>query len=123
MLQPMIENAVFHGFENLQEMGQLRIMIKKEDDTIVFKVRDNGQGFDETKLKSILGEDQQKADMQRFNSIGLSNVHKRIKLHFGEKYGLNIRSTLSKGTEVTIVIPAIVINTDSKGDGSENTDS
>lgn len=114
LLQPMIENAVFHGFEGLEEMGELHISIKKENDEVVFKVKDNGQGFDTKRLKHILEEDKD-TTRQRFNSIGLSNVHKRIKLHFGEKYGLDIKSTLLKGTEVTIVIPAIPNNTDNKG--------
>lgn len=121
LLQPMIENAVFHGFEGLEKMGELHISIKKENDLIVFKIKDNGQGFDTKKLNSILYDDQN-ATRQRFNSIGLSNVHKRIKLHFGEKYGLDIQSTLSEGTEVTIAIPAIQNNKDNKGEGNEVTD-
>ncbi len=119
MLQPMIENAVFHGFEGMQEMGELDIIIKREGDTIILSVVDNGQGFEQEKLKTILQEDSQKASRQRFNSIGLSNVHKRIKLHFGEEYGLNIQSVPGRGTTVVISIPAIE---DGGEESHENTD-
>ncbi len=108
MLQPMIENAVFHGFEGLQRMGELDIIIKKEEDEILFSVADNGQGFETERMKTILEEDIQKTRRQRFNSIGLSNVHKRIKLHFGEQYGLTIQSRLNEGTTVLVRIPAIL---------------
>ncbi len=122
LLQPIIENSIFHGFESMREKGELHIKIKKENDVIIFNVEDNGQGFDQKKLKTILKEDDQKKIKQRFNSIGLSNVHKRIKLHFGEEYGLNIQSELGRGTRVVIITPAIEINSENKGECYEDTD-
>lgn len=122
LLQPIIENSIFHGFEGMAAKGELSIRVHKENDNIVFIVEDNGQGFDPYKLSTILEDDEERNLKQKFNSIGLSNVHKRIKLHFGDKYGITIYSELGKGTKVVIVIPAILINSDNEGDNHENTD-
>ncbi len=111
LLQPIIENSVFHGFEGLHTKGEINIKIVRENGNIVFTVADNGQGFDADKLKSILEQDEG-SNKQKFNSIGLSNVHKRIKLHFGEEYGITIHSRPGEGTKVVIVIPAVSIKSD-----------
>jgi two-component system sensor histidine kinase YesM len=121
LLQPIIENSVFHGFEGIHTKGEINIKIVREDGNIVFTVADNGQGFDTDKLKSILEQDEE-SNKQKFNSIGLSNVHKRIKLHFGEEYGITIHSRPGAGTKVIIVIPAISMKLDDEGENHENTD-
>jgi two-component system sensor histidine kinase YesM len=108
LLQPVIENAVFHGFEGLQRKGLLKISIDCESDKIIFKVEDNGNGMTDNMLSSIFQGEENNIN-KKFNSIGLSNVQKRIKLHFGEQYGLYADSILGQGTIVTIVVPAIGI--------------
>ncbi len=120
LLQPIIENAVLHGFEGLEKHGDLNICIRKEGNNIIFCVTDNGKGFDQNILPFIL-ETKQEPSKQRFNSIGLSNVHRRIQLHFGKQYGLSVQSEEKKGTRVTIVIPAMGMQSGSEGVGYEDT--
>lgn len=106
LLQPVIENAIFHGIEASDRKGLLKISIKQEADSIIFKVEDNGKGINESILKTVFKEETE-IKRNRFNSIGIPNIQKRIKLHFGEEYGLTIDSVDNKGTTVTIIIPAI----------------
>jgi len=84
----------------------LRIGVKKCSQDIVFEVRDDGVGMGETKLAELVGrlsaQEEAAAD-----HLGLKNVHDRIKLYFGERYGLTIDSKAGEGTSVTLTIPAI----------------
>lgn len=106
LLQPVIENAVFHGFEGLDKKGEVNIKIFVSNDRVIFKVRDNGRGIEESVLRGIL-QDNGHESHRKLNAIGLSNVARRIKLHFGEQYGVSIDSIYGQGTEVTIEIPAL----------------
>lgn len=106
LLQPIIENAVFHGFEGLKERGLIYISIYKWEDQIIFKIQDNGVGMEKEDIESILQKNEEKRK-NRFNSIGIPNINKRLKLHFGETHGLSIRSEKGWGTLVTIATPAI----------------
>lgn len=109
ILQPLVENAVRHGLEHLPEGGAVWISGSLENETIRLTIRDNGKGIPAEKLRSIqaklLNDDYE--DGSGKASIGLSNVNERVKLYFGEKYGVFIDSQFGNGTVVTIVIPAI----------------
>lgn len=106
LLQPVIENAIFHGIEGVERKGLLKISIYKKDEVIIFEVEDNGKGMSKDTLDSIFKEENDVVH-NRFNSIGIQNIQKRIVLHFGEKYGILIKSIDNQGTLVTIVIPAL----------------
>ena len=96
-LQPIVENSIIHGFETVETEGYLRITGSIENGKRYFVVEDNGKGMTSAKILEVLNSDE--------NSIGIKNIDKRVKLLFGEEYGLNIESQESKGTKVCIMIP------------------
>lgn len=103
LIQPLVENAFVHGLEGLKGGGEIRVIINKSDKLRIY-VRDNGMGMSEEKLAMIRKglEEGQTVDSHH---IGISNVNQRIKLMYGEEYGLIINSEKGKGTEVIIEIP------------------
>lgn len=105
LLQPIVENAIFHGFDRNMDNPTIRITGKKEEEKIVFCIHDNGKGMSEDKIKEIyLDEDK----IQRgFTNIGMANVRRRLQLNFGEQYGLKIESKLGEGTMILVNLPAI----------------
>jgi two-component system sensor histidine kinase YesM len=104
ILQPIIENAIYHGINKLQEKGEIVIKAYIEDACIIFTVSDNGYGIKPSVLKGILDKEPQ-GDLS--SGVGLKNVNERIKLTYGEQYGLEIVSELDEGTTVFIRIPVI----------------
>lgn len=109
LLQPVIENAIFHGIEGVDRKGLLKISAYKSGNRIVFVVEDNGKGIENEVLQSIFKEDEDIAH-KRINSIGIPNIQKRVKLFFGEDYGLSIKSEDEHGTQVKVSIPAIPLD-------------
>lgn len=111
-LQPIIENAVFHGLGSRVSGGLVRLHIEKSDQKIRIFVQDNGQGIPADKLKYLqkrLEESDgilKQSELKEHMGIALLNVNHRIKLTFGEEYGLYISSTVNLGTEVMLVVPA-----------------
>lgn len=106
-LQPIIENAFEHGFANMETGGVIWISCNKEKDTIVFTIEDNGQGMTKKQL-SDLTEYIDSKEYDSNKSVGVKNVNTRIKLYFGEKYGLQYSSTFGQGTIVKIIIPVVL---------------
>ena len=104
-LQPIIENAIFHGFETITSGGLISIKGEASDGDIRITVSDNGVGMEKEKAAEILLGDNSIKD--KFNRIGINNVHQRIKLHYGEKYGLKIESSPGNGTTVEVLLPAV----------------
>ena len=106
-LQPIIENFTVHGFDENKEMNIIKIHAYKDNDDIAIIIEDNGKGIDKDKyiglMKSL--ESESNKDLSAAGSIGLSNIHKRIKIIFGEEYGLSILSKSGSGTAVHIKIP------------------
>ncbi|MEK3732369.1 sensor histidine kinase [Paenibacillus sp. FSL M8-0334] len=104
LLQPLVENAVFHGFEGIDYKGLLMVSIYEEDGALIMKVEDNGRGFPEQ------GQLEKPAagPSDGFNSIGLTNIRNRIRLHFGPEYDLHIDRRAQGGTVVTIRVPIIL---------------
>ncbi|OGO80934.1 MAG: hypothetical protein A2Y21_06295 [Clostridiales bacterium GWC2_40_7] len=105
-LQPVIENAIYHGVKQKKEKGIISIKGSVKDENIIIYIEDDGVGMDAEKADSInreLKEDYIKED----HSIGLRNVNRRIKLVFGEKYGVTLESNRLKGTKVEIMVPKV----------------
>ncbi|EMS73001.1 sensor histidine kinase [Ruminiclostridium cellobioparum] len=96
-LQPIVENAIIHGFETVETGGYLKITGSIENGIRNFVVEDNGKGMTPEKNLKVMKSDE--------NSIGIKNIDKRVKLLFGEEYGLHIESQEGKGTKVCIMIP------------------
>lgn len=103
ILQPFVENAFFHAFNQIAG-GSINVMIWHENDTVICEVMDNGDGMDVTP-KGHFPEKKQKK--QQFSGIGIRNVHERIQLLYGEAYGIEITSKINEGTKVRILLPAI----------------
>ncbi|MGG1552883.1 cache domain-containing sensor histidine kinase [Paenibacillus ferrarius] len=104
VLQPLVENAIYHGMKHLPETGHIQITGRKRDDVIVLSVSDNGVGMSEEQLRALKLKAHGASDGKGF---GLHNVNHRIQLYFGEKYGLQFESELEEGTTVTMIIPAL----------------
>ncbi len=115
ILQPLVENAIYHGIEPKRDKGILYVGSKFEDGNLLIWVEDNGLGIDGAKLDSIrlkLAESphilsEQKQDSTKGDSIGIYNVNNRLKLTYGIQFGLNFESRKGEGTRVTITIPGL----------------
>ncbi len=109
-LQPLAENALYHGIKNKQSGGKITIRAKKADDhSVLLQVEDTGVGctpFKLAKIRDGLTLDNDDAFNQG-EGFGLANVHKRIMLYYGKEYGLTIESKYLEGTLVTVRIPLI----------------
>lgn len=102
VIQPFIENAFFHAFHNKSE-GYIHVMIHKEGEALICEVVDNGDGMGERNEQETLPRS--KGKRQLFSGIGVKNVNSRIKLLYGEPYGVSISSQLGEGTRVVITLP------------------
>ncbi len=111
LLQPLVENALYHGIKYKREGGGIRIRGYEKDNNIILEVIDNGVGMDENKLNKIKAVIEntslENSDIIRTtgDSFGLYNVAERIRLYYGNEYGLDIDSKENIGTKVTIVLP------------------
>lgn len=104
-LQPILENAIHHGIDKKEDGGMVQITGCQEGDRIVFEIKDNGIGIDGKVLENLMAELAGEIDLHSEN-IGLRNVSDRIRLMFGNQYGLQIRSD-SGITSVTVSFPII----------------
>lgn len=105
LLQPFVENAIYHGIRNKPDKGNVTIRGWEENGHIVFEVEDDGLGMTPAQLERIWTPED---DGVRRRGIGIHNVNERIRLHFGHEYGIKIRSEIEAGTCVTLTIPKIV---------------
>ncbi len=107
ILQPIVENAMIHGLGPKQGQGFITIKGYADGEDISIIVEDNGVGMTENEIETLLkGEDT--GSKERFSSIGLNNVNERIKLAYGENYGLYIKSQKDVFTSVEIRIPIVL---------------
>jgi len=102
VLQPLVENALYHGIKEKEGQGHIRVSVQKQDSGLVILIEDDGVGF------QVAGDSSQ-SQLKR-GGVGLQNVDQRLKLHFGEDYQMKIDSIPSKGTTVEIYINRIEIN-------------
>ena len=104
IIQPIIENAVVHGLKSVEEGGDISLNAEKESGILKIIIEDNGCGMDEEQIRHVI--DSLKGVEETFGQhIGLKNVYQRIKLYYGEDYGITINSTFRKGTRVEITLP------------------
>lgn len=99
ILQPIVENAIFHGIEPKVGEGLLRLEGDLVENVLHVSIKDNGVGIEDDKLMTLMKSDDQTT------GIGLENVNNRIKLTYGSEYGVRLHSEAGKGTEVVIMIP------------------
>lgn len=107
ILQPFVENAIFHGIAPKKGLGIIEIKGYKENDELVIVIKDDGIGMSEELVHKIMNGDEQDLELQHkgMNNIGVKNVDERMKLLFGEEYGVMIQSEIGVGTEVTLRFP------------------
>lgn len=106
MLQPLVENAIYHGMEFMDGDGEIFISAWKEGEDLYLKVSDNGLGMTEEQVDRLFS-DTPHTGSSRGSGIGVKNVNERIRLYFGSEYGLSIESEPDEGTVVTIHLPAV----------------
>ena len=106
MLQPLVENAIYHGMESMDGDGEIDVKVFKEDDSLYFTITDNGLGMSEDMVETLLSKDF--VTSKKGSGIGVKNVNERIKLYFGSEYGLKVESEPDEGTKITIHLPAVV---------------
>jgi two-component system sensor histidine kinase YesM len=100
MMQPIVENAIIHGFEDIEHTGLIKITSKIVNDDLIILIADNGIGIEPSKIEEF-----QNSPADKFNGIGMMNIHSRIQLHYGKAYGLSISSEQGEGTTVEIRLP------------------
>lgn len=105
VVQPLVENAIVHGLETKMGTGELRLSGWLENEDIYLEIYDNGGGIDPEKIQRIFREE--KGAEQERDSIGLINVHRRLKLYYGEPYGLRIESEPGSFTRILLHIPKV----------------
>ncbi len=111
ILQPFVENALMHGIAEMGGRGRVEILGRDQGKNICFEVIDNGKGMEEDRIREIF-EENFESDQKGY---GVRNVHKRIKLYFGQDYGVEIFSKTASGTKVVITIPKVIFKLDSGG--------
>ena len=108
-LQPLVENALYHGIKNKRGMGHIRVTGELDGEKLVFRVWDDGIGMSPERLEQVRrmvrGEDQSE---DRSSGFGLFNVWQRLQLNYGEGYGLEIDSVYGEWTEARVTIPAVI---------------
>ncbi|NSW89367.1 MAG: hypothetical protein HPY74_01575 [Firmicutes bacterium] len=104
ILQPVIENSIYHGVNKVERHGVIEISCIDAGENIEYRVKDNGAGISEDALQLLR---KSLSEPGLGNRIGIYNVQSRLRLYFGKRFGLAIQSKKGEGTEVTITIPKI----------------
>lgn len=104
IVQPLVENALYHGIKPKLSHGTIAVRVLRKEDTIQIIVQDDGVGMSPPKLKTLLRSLEQDAPGKGY---GLYNIHRRIQMVYGKEYGISITSEEQIGTTATIIIPAV----------------
>lgn len=104
-LQPIIENAVYHGIKQKNDKGLIKIKGLCDDNNIILIVSDDGVGIEKDDLDELNKTLSETSFTNEKSHIGLSNVNQRIKIIFGDSYGIHVESTVGVGTDVYVTIP------------------
>ncbi len=101
-LQPIIENAIYHGINGLVEDGRILVTVREDGEDIVMTVEDNGSGMDAAQIEAVMNKER-----SDHAGIGIKNVNDRLKIYFGPAYGITIDSVPDEGTRVVIRMPKV----------------
>lgn len=105
LLQPIVENAIYHGIKQLPGDGMIEIRVNREDDKLIIEIEDNGMGMSEETIQKLLGGEINPE--AKGSGVGVYNVDQRIKLYYGDDYGLSIDSEVFEGTTITLTLPIV----------------
>jgi two-component system sensor histidine kinase YesM len=103
LLQPLVENAIYHGLKTQDRKGMLKVTGDKEGDDLIFQVIDNGKGMTGQELSDL---NHSTIPFTEPGGVGVANVRERIQLYYGASYGVSFESALGEGTVATIRLPA-----------------
>jgi len=117
LLQPVVENCILHGFDQVTGTKTIRIAARSSEEEIAFEIEDNGTGMHADDLAELRAYLQNETDELAFGNfgIGLKNLQSRIQLEYGSKYGLTIRSVRGEGMAVVIRIPKVPFDASAPG--------
>ena len=102
ILQPLVENAMIHGLEPKPGIGTLMIRGFVKQGRLIFQIQDDGIGMEETELATLIAS---LNDRDGIEHIGLKNVNQRIKLYYGNAYGISVESMPGRGSSFTLTLP------------------
>lgn len=94
VLQPLVENAIYHGIKEIKGQGLVRVSVKEKDNFLVISISDNGRGF--------IAQDTTENLLVKLGGVGLTNVHQRLRLQFGEQYQMQIDSKKGSHTIISL---------------------
>lgn len=103
LLQPIVENAIYHGIKNNPGGGKISVNGMIRDGELVFEITDNGRGMRPFELKNSFKSSEKRR--VRHGGVGLNNIRERISLYYGDHYGVQIQSEFKRGTRVTVTLP------------------
>lgn len=111
LIQPIVENAVFHGLGDISRNGKVKVKLKADYDNgvLLIDIIDNGKGMPAEVLKNLSSKAILEKSAYDRRSIGLNNIRKRIHLFYGDTYSLNVKSSTNKGTHIQLSLPLIPI--------------
>ncbi|MGH9560473.1 MAG: sensor histidine kinase, partial [Terracidiphilus sp.] len=98
LLQPIVENAIKHGLAPRLAGGQIHLRTLRRDGRLTIEIEDNGMGMSQERLQEVYG-----------GGIGISNVHERLRLLYGDQFEMRIRSREGEGTQIRIDIPEVAV--------------
>lgn len=102
ILQPIVANAIFHGFAEKESNGMVTVTAFVKGQNLYIVIKDNGEGMTEEQIERILSGER---NINSHHGVGLQNVKSRIQLIYGERAALNVKSTIHVGTEITVIFP------------------
>ncbi len=121
ILQPIVENAIYHGIKNKYGRGRLKVSGRVRGTNLIFEIFDDGVGIHPDHLKNLIESINKHEIDQKPITFGLKNVNQRIKLYYGEPYGIQLESMLYEFTKVLVTIP-IITEQPQQEEGSHGSD-
>lgn len=106
-LQPLLENAIFHGIGGRRKPGRIQLSVRTKDNDLFIHITDNGIGIPQSQIDRILSCDKETDEDQLFRKVGIRNINRRLKLEYGDTYGIFIQSQVDSYTEVIVRSPLI----------------
>lgn len=97
ILQPLVENAIYHGIKEMNRQGMIRVIVSENDTQLIVSIYDNGRGF--------VASETTNATLVRLGGVGLKNVNQRLQLQFGKSYHMEIKSEENTYTEIRLYFP------------------
>lgn len=105
IIQPFVENAIVHGFENVSKPCELNLSGKREGEFLHFEIEDTGIGMSKDQIKGIWKQETDKYAKQRIGRYAIKNIKERLQLKYGDKFKLEINSKIGVGTTVILILP------------------